>query len=791
MSEPLYGQDIIDFVDGSFADARKKGPKRGAAEVPPEAIVIGQDPTNQEYLWFDPESLFTHLHVIGASGSGKTNFLKQFARQLVKLKLRRGEGFAIIDPHGDVVEYIRDYIAAKAPQLAEETFYLDFSNTNPVLTLNPLRVYATGQDRKAAVYATASALTEAIMKGAGASSSMDLPLLRRVLNFVYQGLIYTDLPLPAANVFLTRTERNRATLAGLIQKMPDRDVGKITRDFWEEYDEEPRQLAGAKAIGPLNRLDLFTQTVPLRRLVSGLGASVDLKEVMDSGGILLCDLSLARSNATVTVDAQRVFAATLVQQFRQAIANRKPNISRPFTLVMDEIGEYCPPDFREVLTGARKYRVRTVLAHQLMSQLLQADQDRSLIETVLGIPNRVCFSPQFIDEAAVLAKQMFLAELDPDQIKFLPKTLVWDPVQEKVVLRSWAHGGARTETRSEADGSGASTSGGDATVVDPSTGELVRVGASSGHGENLFRSSTLGFAATLNWSEIAAETWVTRYKPRIQEGPPIFRQLDEQVFQFARALTLQPIGQAFVARPGARSRPCKVPFRAPIGYSEAQLKPFLTAMYAKACYVMPEDVDRRLDDGELALLELGAPRIYTAQEEESPPKQATARPLRRTLRKTTAITEATPDTALRAETSGLVMQYESSGLPRVDRIQKDIHQAEKFYANGEWKECILNGRNLLEGVLWDVAAVHAKQAGKPFRSNPGPKAVRDYLRHSGFVGDDVGRMLAQVYSRQSDYVHAIEAPTQENAWLWLRQAKLLSEFVLQKFDSWRRETGHA
>jgi hypothetical protein len=785
MNEQHSDENIVDHVKTSFQRVREKRTTRPPTEVPPEGIVIGQDPANGEYLWFDPESLFTHLHVIGGSGTGKTNFLKQLARQLVKLKLRRGEGFAIIDPHGDVVEYARDYIASQAPQLAEETFYLDFSNTNPVLTLNPLRVYGAEQERKAAVYATACALTEAIMKGSGATSSMDLPMLRRVLTFVYQGLIYTGLPLPAANVFLTRTNGNRAKLAELIELMPDRDVGKITRDFWEEYEELPRQLADAKALGPLNRLDLFMQTVPLRRLVSGFDAAVDLKEVMDSGGILLCDLSLARSNGTVTVDGQRVFAATLVQQFRQAIANRKPNTSRPFTLVMDEIGEYCPPDFREVLTGARKYRVRTVLAHQLLSQLFQADQGRSLIETVLGIPNRVCFSPQFIDEAEVLAKQMFLAELDPDQIKFLPKTLVWDPEQEKVILRSWARGGARSETRSEADGSGSSDSSGDATMVDPSTGQVLRSAANTSRGENRFRASTLAFGTTSNWSESAAEAWITRYKPRIQEGTPVFRQLDEQIFQFARALTLQPIGQAFVARPGERSRPCKVPFRKPIGYSEEQLKPFLSAMYAKACYQLPEAVDSQLEKGELALLELGAPRIYAIQDEEPASKSRASRSVKRTLRNTTTTSEATPARTPCVEAPSLVVLYERLGLPRADRVLRDLLAAEKFYASGDWKESLLNARSLLEGVLWDVADTHSRRSDRPFRVNPGPKLIRGYLRECGLIDDDTGKVLAQAYGRQSDYIHAGGTPTRENALLWLNQARFLCEFVLQKFEAWR------
>jgi type IV secretory pathway VirB4 component len=42
----------------------------------------------------------THMYVIGASGSGKTKFIEFPIQQDIKL----GNGFGIIDPHGDSVQ---------------------------------------------------------------------------------------------------------------------------------------------------------------------------------------------------------------------------------------------------------------------------------------------------------------------------------------------------------------------------------------------------------------------------------------------------------------------------------------------------------------------------------------------------------------------------------------------------------------------------------------------------------------------------------------------------------------
>mgnify|MGYP000524700865 CR=1 FL=1 len=53
------------------------------------------------------EDRATHLYVIGATGTGKTKFLEFLIRQ----DIEKGNGFGVIDPHGDLIEDTRDYIA--------------------------------------------------------------------------------------------------------------------------------------------------------------------------------------------------------------------------------------------------------------------------------------------------------------------------------------------------------------------------------------------------------------------------------------------------------------------------------------------------------------------------------------------------------------------------------------------------------------------------------------------------------------------------------------------------------
>ena len=51
-------------------------------------------------VFLTPEQRVRHMHVIGGTGTGKTTFLTNLIRQ----DIESGQGFALLDPHGDLVE---------------------------------------------------------------------------------------------------------------------------------------------------------------------------------------------------------------------------------------------------------------------------------------------------------------------------------------------------------------------------------------------------------------------------------------------------------------------------------------------------------------------------------------------------------------------------------------------------------------------------------------------------------------------------------------------------------------
>jgi DNA helicase HerA-like ATPase len=73
----------------------------------------------------------SHIYIIGKTGVGKSMLLETLARQ----DLEAGRGFALIDPHGDLVERVAD-AAAEGPR---RVHYLNAPDGAQPFGYNPLR----------------------------------------------------------------------------------------------------------------------------------------------------------------------------------------------------------------------------------------------------------------------------------------------------------------------------------------------------------------------------------------------------------------------------------------------------------------------------------------------------------------------------------------------------------------------------------------------------------------------------------------------------------------------------
>jgi hypothetical protein len=301
-----------------------------------------------------PEQRTRHCHIIGASGTGKSTLLFN----LIKNDIEKGEGVAVFDPHGDLIDRILGII----PE----------SRINDVVLVDP-------SDEQFSVG----------FNILSAHSDLEKNLLASDLVAVFQRLSSSwgdQMNSVLQNGILAFLESDRrGTLADLqrfLIETPFRnDFLKSVKDsyvvgYWEKSFP---LLSGNKSIGSiLTRLDTFLAQKPIRYMVSQPENRLDIAHIMDSGKIFLAKLPdglLGRENS-------HLLGSLLLSKFQQIAMSRQAQqiaARRDFWIYIDEFANFITPTMAEILSGARKYRIGLTLAHHELHQLQRNSEVASAV----------------------------------------------------------------------------------------------------------------------------------------------------------------------------------------------------------------------------------------------------------------------------------------------------------------------------------------------------------------------------------------------------------------------------
>ena len=307
-------------------------------------------------VFLSTEHRVRHMHVIGASGTGKSTMLLNLIRQ----DIENGEGLAVFDPHGDLVDVI---LGTVPPERIDDVIVFDPSDDQFPIGFNIL----------------------------AAHSDFERSLLASDLTSIFRRLSTTwgdQMESVLRNAILAFLESSRGgTLAELRRFLLDaafrKDfLGTVTDPeivyYWTKAFP---QLTGGKSVGPVTtRLDEFLARKPIRYMVSQDANRLDFSEILDRGRILLVRLPqglIGRENTALLgslVTAKLQMAAMSRQ--RMPAAQR-----RDFWCYMDEFQNFITPSMAEILAGARKYRLGLILAHQ---ELRHLEADRDVASAVLS-----------------------------------------------------------------------------------------------------------------------------------------------------------------------------------------------------------------------------------------------------------------------------------------------------------------------------------------------------------------------------------------------------------------------
>lgn len=299
----------------------------------------------------------SHMYIIGKTGTGKSTLLATMARQ----DLVAGQGFALLDPHGDLVERVLSFVT---DEQRERLIYFDVPNTSRPLGFNPLAGVPV-QSRSLA----ASGMLDAMKKLWADSWGPRLEhLLRNAL------LALLEIPEPHLGLVLRLFDDARFRKA-----VADRVSNAQVRDFWlREYASYPVRFR-AEAIAPVqNKVGAFLANPLLNAILTQTKNAFDPRKLMDEGKVLLVNLAKGRLGE----DTSALLGSLIVSRFGLAALGRAdvPDERRSdFFLYLDEFQTFTTLSLANMLSELRKYHVGLVFAHQFLGQL-----DEELRLAILG-----------------------------------------------------------------------------------------------------------------------------------------------------------------------------------------------------------------------------------------------------------------------------------------------------------------------------------------------------------------------------------------------------------------------
>jgi len=288
-----------------------------------------------------------HIYLLGKTGTGKSSLLESFMLD----DMQKGMGFALLDPHGDLVKRIRSKVPKE--RLAD---VIDFDAADPdqPYGFNPLEGVAPG-------------------KRPLASSG-----LIQVFKHLWNDSWGPRLEYILRNCILALLDHPHSDLSDILRLLNDRTFrkevvasirNKQVREFWLlEYEKYPERLR-LEAISPIqNKVGAFLSHPLLKRILTKPEKPLNLRRVMDEGKILLVNLA----KGSIGEDTSNMLGSLLISRFDLAALSRA-NIAeeerRDFSLYLDEFHNFTTQSLIFMLSELRKYRLSLVLAHQYLTQI--------------------------------------------------------------------------------------------------------------------------------------------------------------------------------------------------------------------------------------------------------------------------------------------------------------------------------------------------------------------------------------------------------------------------------------
>jgi hypothetical protein len=315
-------------------------------------------------LKFDYETRFSHVHVIGGSGSGKTQLLQNLI--LHDLESEEPPALIIVDSQNDLISKL-SHLEIFSPSTGTLDHKLTIISPRDIDAPPAINIFDLNRGR---LDRYSPQMREQVVAG-----------VIQTFDYLFTGLLGADLTAKQSVFFrfvarlmlvIPETMGRNATILDMMNLMDDpgpyreaiKTLPQIPRNFFERDFQATSFRQTKEQIR--YRLQAILENPTLARLFTSERTKVDLFTEMNNGGIILIDTA-----KDFLKDGSAHFGRLFISLVLQAALERASipeQKRRPAFLIVDEAADYFDDNIDDLLTQVRKYKLGCLFAHQFLDQ---------------------------------------------------------------------------------------------------------------------------------------------------------------------------------------------------------------------------------------------------------------------------------------------------------------------------------------------------------------------------------------------------------------------------------------
>jgi hypothetical protein len=332
-------------------------------------------------IFLPQECLRHNLLAVASTGKGKSTLFLHLAQAVCASRSNSDQastpGLAFIEPHGDVVHALCGLLPASE---RDNVVLVDLANTDYPVGINPLDMVGKDRDKVVDTLITIAEHLWAASYGSRTENVLEYAL--KTLADANELLIQQDPYLGPDTQYTLLDVVPLLRLASFRHAVLEQVRDTLLLDWWQHYYEpldghQQREITSSV----ITKLSKFSSSRVARRILGQPRSTIDLREVVRSGRLLL----VSTASGVVGADLSELIGIVLLGLFEAALseqADLPPEQRRRYLVLIDEFQVYRGTNYQSMLAELRKYGGSFALATQSLAYLDRLE--RTLRATVLA-----------------------------------------------------------------------------------------------------------------------------------------------------------------------------------------------------------------------------------------------------------------------------------------------------------------------------------------------------------------------------------------------------------------------